>query len=125
MLSRSRSPIMQAAAQIILTHHERWDGKGYPQGLAGEDIPINGRIVAVADVFDALSSNRIYHQAWPWEDVFGHFEKQSGEHFDPKLVQVLLRHREEFMAVYAEGNDRETAGTERPESFPPGWEIRW
>lgn len=125
MLAQSQSPIMHAAAQIVLTHHERWDGEGYPQGLAGEDIPIHGRIVAVADVFDALSSRRIYHQAWPWEDIFGYFEEQSGKHFDPNLVKALLQHREEFIAVYAESNDREKASTERPGPFPPGWEIRW
>lgn len=128
MLARSTSPIIQVAARIILMHHERWDGQGYPQGLSGEDIHVHGRIVAVADVFDALSSKRVYHQAWSWEDIFGYFLEQSGRHFDPCLVEILLQHRNEFMAICARYHDNgreEVEEKERPDPLLPGWEIRW
>ena len=128
MLRRSTSPIIQAAAQIILLHHERWDGKGYPQGLAGEEIHVYGRIVAVADVFDALSSKRVYHQAWSWDEIFQYFLTQSERHFDPCLVDILLANRDEFMAICNRYHDSEREGPEvweRPDPSQPGWEIRW
>lgn len=128
MLSRSTSPIIQAAAQVILLHHERWDGQGYPQGLAGEQIHVYGRIVAVADVFDALSSKRVYHHAWSWEDIFNYFLTQSERHFDPCLVDILLEHREEFIGICNRYHDSKREGPElweRPDPFQPGWEIRW
>ena len=128
MLARSTSPIIRAAARIILLHHERWDGKGYPQGLAGEEIHVHGRIVAVADVFDALSSNRVYHQAWSWEELFHYFLTQSERHFDPCLVDILLQHREEFMAICTTYHDNEKNGVplgDRPDPSLPGWEMRW
>lgn len=105
MLARSSSPIIQAAARIILTHHERWDGKGYPQGLTGEETHVHGRIVAVADVFDALSNKRVYHEAWKWSDVFTYFLEQSGKHFDPCLVNILLEHKAEFIAIWDQYHD--------------------
>ena len=128
MLRRSTSPIIRAAARIILLHHERWDGKGYPQGLAGEEIHVHGRIVAVADVFDALSSKRIYHQAWSWDEIFRYFLTQSERHFDPCLVDILLANRDEFMAICNRYHDSEREGPEvweRPDPSQPGWEIRW
>ncbi|GAB1409327.1 response regulator [Desulfovibrionales bacterium] len=128
MLASSTSPIIQVAAQIVLTHHERWDGQGYPQGLAGEEICLHGRIVAVADVFDALSSKRVYHQAWSWEDIFAYFLTQSGQHFDPCLADIVLQHRDEYMAISLKYRDQEgTCGGSREHSDPlvPGWEIRW
>ena len=128
MLARSTSPIIQAAAGIILNHHERWDGQGYPQGLSGEEIHVHGRIVAVADVFDALSSKRVYHQPWSWAEVFAYFLEQSGRHFDPCLVEILLQNREEFMAICARYHDNgreDVEGKEQPDPLLPGWEIRW
>jgi len=104
LLMSSSSPIIQAAALIILLHHERWDGLGYPQGLKGEEIHIHGRIVGVADVFDALSNKRIYHAAWTWEAVFNHFREQRGKHFDPKLVDILLENQEAFKAIWLKYN---------------------
>lgn len=104
LLITSSSPIIQAAARIILQHHERWDGQGYPQGLRGEEIHIHGRIIGVADVFDALSNRRIYHEAWTWEAVFAYFTEQRGHHFDPKLVDILLENQEEFKAIWARHN---------------------
>jgi response regulator RpfG family c-di-GMP phosphodiesterase len=106
LLMRSSSPIIQTAARIVLLHHERWDGKGYPQGLKEEDIHIHGRIVAVADVFDALSNRRVYHQAWTWDQVFAYFLEQSGRHFDPCLVDILLENRDEFIAIWEQYQDK-------------------
>jgi len=104
LLMRSSSPIIQAAARIVLLHHERWDGLGYPQGLKGEEIHIHGRIIGVADVFDALSNKRVYHEAWTWEAVFTHFREERGKHFDPKLVDILLENQEAFKAIWSRYN---------------------
>jgi putative two-component system response regulator len=90
MLANSASPLMQRAETIALTHHERWDGTGYPAGLTGTDIPLEGRICAVCDVFDALLSPRVYKPAWPLEDVLAELERQRGSQFDPALVDVFL-----------------------------------
>jgi CHASE2 domain-containing sensor protein len=90
MLQSSASPLMQRAETIALTHHERWDGSGYPAGLAGEDIPLEGRICAVCDVFDALLSPRCYKPAWPLDEVLAELRRQRGSQFDPELVDVFL-----------------------------------
>ena len=79
-------PLLKMARRIALTHHEKWDGSGYPYGLAGEDIPLEGRIVAIADVFDALTSQRPYKPAWTIEATMELLESEAGKHFDPKLV---------------------------------------
>ena len=104
LLMSSSSPIIQAAALIVLLHHERWDGLGYPQGLKGEEIHIHGRIIGIADVFDALSNKRVYHEAWTWEAVFDHFREQRGKHFDPKLVDILLENQEAFKKIWSRYN---------------------
>lgn len=104
LLNNSSSPVIRAAARIVLQHHERWDGQGYPQGLKGEEIHIHGRIIGVADVFDALSNRRVYHEAWSWDAVFAHFREQRGKHFDPQLVDILLGNKEEFKAIWARYN---------------------
>jgi len=90
MLHDSPSRLLQIAAEVALTHHERWDGTGYPRGLKGEEIPRSGRIVAVADVFDALISARSYKPAWPLEKARAHIEADSGRHFDPACVAAFL-----------------------------------
>ena len=84
------------ASDIATYHHERWDGKGYPSGLAGENIPLSARIMAIADVFDALISERRYKEPMSKESAFETIRQESGTHFDPKLVEVLLNHKEEF-----------------------------
>jgi len=91
ILSRGSSAVFRLAASISETHHERWDGGGYPNRLVGEAIPIEGRITAVADVYDALSSDRPYRKAWPKEKVLAELKAQSGKHFDPDVVDALLR----------------------------------
>ena len=90
ILGGSRFAVLQLASQIALSHHERWDGKGYPRGLAGELIPLPGRITALADVFDALTHPRPYKDAWSLERAIATFEKQAGSHFDPALVTTFL-----------------------------------
>ncbi len=83
------SPLLEMAAQIALSHHEKWDGTGYPQGLKGEEIPLSARIVALCDVYDALRSPRPYKQPWPAERAQQYVREQAGAHFDPHLVAVL------------------------------------
>ncbi len=99
MLSHSKRDILQAAAITALQHHEKWDGSGYPQGLQGEQIHIYGRIVALADVFDALFSSRIYKESWPLSKVIEHIENQSGKHLDPNLVQIFLDNTADFVDI--------------------------
>jgi len=90
ILKGSRSRTLQSGAEIALSHHERFDGTGYPKGLAGHDIPIFSRIVAVADVFDALTSVRPYKKAWLLEDVRQHIRAQAGSHLDPACVAAFF-----------------------------------
>jgi HD-GYP domain-containing protein (c-di-GMP phosphodiesterase class II) len=90
ILSGSSSPLIQMAEQIALTHHERWDGSGYPNGLAGDEIPFAGRICAVCDVFDALVSKRPYKNAWPLARALEEIARGSGSHFEPALVAAFL-----------------------------------
>jgi putative two-component system response regulator len=82
--------MLALARNIALTHHEKWDGSGYPEGLAGERIPLEGRIVAIADVFDALTSKRPYKAAWSEEEALDYLRKQKGQHFDPALVDLFI-----------------------------------
>jgi putative two-component system response regulator len=89
ILSGSRSPILQMGEVIARTHHERWDGTGY-RGLKGEEIPLPSRIVAVADVFDALTHERPYKTAWPWDEAVAHIRAQAAAHFDPLVAEAFL-----------------------------------
>ena len=90
ILSGGRFPLLQVAQGIALTHHERWDGAGYPQGLRAESIPLPGRIVAVADAFDAMTSARPYKAAWPVAKAVAELERCAGTQFDPKIVEAFL-----------------------------------
>ncbi|HEY0562279.1 MAG TPA: HD domain-containing phosphohydrolase [Methylophilus sp.] len=99
LLQRSKSELMQIATQIAGTHHERWDGNGYPKQLKGEDIPIVGRITALADVFDALSSKRCYKPAWTANDVLDFIVAERGKQFDPLLVDLFVTHYDEFVDI--------------------------
>ena len=89
MLSRSEVALMQMAHTVALTHHERWDGQGYPSGLKGEETPIEGRILAVVDVFDALTTTRPYKKAWTTEKALAEIESQAGHQFDPTVVRTF------------------------------------
>ena len=93
------SELLQLAKQIALTHHEKWNGSGYPNKLAGEEIPLPGRIVAIADVFDALTSVRPYKKAWTTEEAVALIEKEAGEHFDPVLVQLFLQSLPKIISI--------------------------
>lgn len=99
LLKGSSSRVLQVGAAIALGHHEKYDGSGYPFGLQGEDIPIFSRIVAVADVFDALTSERPYKKAWPLEEAVDHLKAVSGQHFDPQVVQAFLGDWDEVLAI--------------------------
>ncbi|RYG64144.1 HD domain-containing protein, partial [bacterium] len=90
LLSHGHSEVMRIAERIAGTHHERWDGRGYPEQLVGEQIPIEGRILAVADVFDALTHERPYKEAWSIPEALQEITNQSGRHFDPKVVAAFL-----------------------------------
>lgn len=98
LLSGSDSPLMIKARNIALLHHEKWDGTGYPEGIAGEDIAIEGRICALCDVFDALTSERPYKKAWTVEDAVAYINEQSGKHFDPALVVLFEGILDEVLA---------------------------
>ncbi|MET1256851.1 DUF3369 domain-containing protein [Aliikangiella maris] len=99
MLEGSDLILLQAGAIIASHHHEKWDGTGYPEGLAGENIHIFGRITALADVFDALGSNRCYKDAWPDEKILTFIKSERGKHFEPKLVDIMLDNIEHFFKI--------------------------
>ena len=92
-------PFLITASQIAYAHHERWDGKGYPFGLAGRDIPFAARIVAVADVYDALRTKRTYKDAFSHKDTVQYIINESGKHFDPRIVEVFLRYEKQFKMI--------------------------
>ena len=99
MLKGSQRPLVKLATVIAYEHHEKWDGSGYPRGLKGENIDINGRITAIADVFDALGSSRVYKSAWDDKKIFDLFKEEKGKHFEPKLVDIFFDNIDEFLNV--------------------------
>jgi len=99
MLRHSSRPILKAAATLANEHHEKWNGTGYPRGISGEDIHIYGRITAIADVFDALGSDRCYKKAWDDEKIFALLKEGRGEHFDPTLVDIFFDNLDLFLNV--------------------------
>lgn len=106
-------PLIKASRDIALTHHEKWDGSGYPRGLAGEEIPLFGRICALTDVFDALTSERPYKTPWPLEKALDFIREQAGSHFDPRLVDVFFECLPEILAIksiYNENHQEVPAG---------------
>lgn len=105
LLKQSNSKMLQIGAEIALTHHERWDGTGYPKGLKSTDIPLFGRIINVADVFDALMSKRVYKEAFPLAKTIQMMTDLSGKAFDPKLIDLLIQHQAEFEAIFAQNPD--------------------
>ena len=101
IIGNQKSELLEVARLVALTHHEKWNGKGYPRGRSGEDIPIEGRIVAIADVFDALTSERPYKSAWPIEKTVATMQQDAGSHFDPKLLPLFIERLPEILAVKA------------------------
>lgn len=97
--------LLRLAHSIALTHHEKWDGSGYPQGLAGEAIPVESRIVALADVFDALTARRPYKEPWSIEDTLAHLRAQAGKHFDPAMVEVFIAQLPQLLEIQARWKD--------------------
>jgi len=107
MLKHSERPLLKIAATIAKEHHEKWDGTGYPSGLKGEDIHIYGRITAVADVFDALGSDRIYKKAWDIDSIINLFKEERGKHFDPHLIDIFFKNLDEFLEIRDQHIDKQ------------------
>ncbi|MDO6428054.1 two-component system response regulator [Thalassotalea sp. 1_MG-2023] len=105
ILGEDDSELISLAKVVALTHHEKWDGSGYPNGLKGEDIPIEGRIVALADVFDALTSKRPYKDAWSIDETMSFIREQKGKHFEPKLVELLDQELDKVLAIKQQYQD--------------------
>ncbi|MCX6074524.1 MAG: response regulator [Campylobacterales bacterium] len=102
ILKNSSRPLLQAAAIIAHEHHEKWDGSGYPNALSGHKIHIYGRITALADVFDALSCERVYKKAWPMEQIIEFVSNERGRHFDPDLVDMFMANIDQFTTIATE-----------------------
>lgn len=113
ILMGKNTPLTVLARSIALTHHERWDGDGYPNRLAGASIPLEGRLAAICDVFDALLSSRPYKQGWSIEKVTAYLQEQAGRHFDPKLTVLFLDHIDDFIAIRNKLPDQ-------PDAMAPG-----
>ncbi len=99
MLKHSNRPLLKMATIVAYEHHEKWDGTGYPNKTKGDDIHIYGRITALADVFDALGSNRVYKKAWDDEKIFKLFKEEKGKHFDPKLIDIFFDNLDQFLKI--------------------------
>ena len=101
MLKHSQRELLKVASIVAFEHHEKWNGSGYPRGLKGEEVSIQGRITAVSDVFDALSSARIYKKAWSRKEIIDYFKEQRGKHFEPKLVDIFFDNLDIFFDIRA------------------------
>ncbi len=113
IIGEHQDPLLRAAATVALTHHEKWDGTGYPRGLKGEEIPLIGRITAVADVYDALTSERPYKKAWAAEDAREYILGERGRHFDPDLTDLFRDNFDSIVKIMGEHADRDD-GDEAP-----------
>lgn len=105
MLNKSKRPLLKTASIVAYEHHEKWDGSGHPRGLKEENIHIYGRITALADVFDALGSDRVYKKAWENEKIYKLFKEERGKHFDPRLIDIFFENLDEFLEVQSRLND--------------------
>lgn len=112
ILNKIDTPLFQMASEIALNHHEKWDGSGYPHKIKGEKIPQSARIVAIADVFDALTMKRPYKEAWGIDKATELIEKESGSHFDPALTKIFLKNVDKIVAIKEEWDKKETEKTE-------------
>lgn len=106
--------MLEMARTIALTHHEKWDGSGYPAGLKGSEIPLAARIVALCDVFDALTSDRPYKRAWSVDEALELIQEQAGKHFDPELVTLFLGLRPQLEAIRLRWSDATSRHTPAP-----------
>ncbi len=106
LLSQSNSKMLQTGAEVALTHHERWDGTGYPRGLKGDQIPLFGRIVNVADVFDALMSKRVYKEPFPLDKTIQIMSDLSNKAFDPTLIDLLIKNKDRFGSIFEQNPDQ-------------------
>ncbi|NVK19143.1 MAG: response regulator [Methylocystaceae bacterium] len=106
ILADNESEMVQLARSIAITHHEKWDGSGYPNGLKGEEIPIEGRIAAICDVFDALTSWRPYKKAWTVEEAVKFLKENSGSHFDPNLVPLFIENLPKVLSIREQHQDQ-------------------
>jgi len=113
IIGEHASGLLHTAHQIALTHHEKWDGSGYPRGLSGGDIPIEGRIVAIADVFDALTSERPYKRAWTVDEAVDLLRREAGRHFDPELVELFIAELPRLLAIKARWEESPVAADDR------------
>jgi len=113
LLKTSDRPILQAAAIVAGQHHEKWDGSGYPMGLVADQIHIYARITAIADVFDALGSERAYKKAWPLKEILAFLEREKGQHFEPQLVNLFTKHLPVFLDIRDRYADIPAEETER------------
>lgn len=105
IIGEDKSELLKIARTVAVSHHEHWNGSGYPNGLAGDDIPLVGRIVAIADVFDALTSVRPYKSAWPVQAALDHLQQQSGSQFDAELVAIFIDNIEQVLKCKARFSD--------------------
>ena len=105
IMKNADSPYLKTGASIALTHHEKWDGSGYPRGLAGKDIPLCGRIVAISDVFDALTSVRPYKLPWSFDKAVDHLKSERGKHFDPDVVDAFRARIDEIREIHSTYSD--------------------
>ncbi len=111
MLKHSQRPLLKTAAIVAYEHHEKYDGSGYPRGLAEKEIHIYGRITALADVFDALGSDRVYKKAWDDERIFSLFKQERGKHFDPLLIDIFFENLDQFLVIRDRFKDVSTDST--------------
>jgi putative two-component system response regulator len=120
MLANAESRLLRIAAKVAIGHHEWWDGTGYPYGLKGKAIPLEARIVTVADVFDALSSKRVYKGEWTVTDALKYIQERAGKQFDPKVVVVLAEKFSDVLDARDEENRRivEDEGAQMQQHFP-------
>ena len=125
LLAGSGSELLETAAVVALTHHERWDGTGYPRGLSGTDIPLVGRIVAIADVFDALTTRRRYKPAMSFEEARGLMSIEAGRHFDPDLVERFFSAEQAIRSVMTRFRDPHRANPDVGGAVPAGTRTEW
>jgi len=112
LLKNSGRQLLKTAAIVAYEHHEKWNGTGYPRGIKGEDIHLYGRITAIADVFDALGSDRVYKKAWPLERILELFKEEKGRHFDPRLIDIFMEQLPKLLEIRDQYRDQQSQANE-------------